>query len=262
MPRRIILHAGFHKTGTTTLQATLRENRAALKKHIALRLRWHLKDLLSATRGYSTWRDPLTMLKVQDRFEAMLNELPGMPRRSLIISSEELCGHLPGRGDLMDYSAAPVLLYAFWDSARQRFPKADILIYLTTRASGAWLRSAWAEHVKSSGMTLDYPAFETKYAAAAKLEEMVQEIASRVPAPVHHAALEDCADLPLGTADPLLDLCDIPLALRGTLHAPPPANTRLEDDILRQMLQINRTHDGAEARNAAKAALLNKVQDK
>lgn len=262
MPRRIILHAGFHKTGTTTLQATLRENRSALKKHIALRLRWHLKELLSATRGYSTWRDPLTMLKVQDRFERMLNDLPGMPRRSLIISSEELCGHLPGRGDLMDYSAAPVLLYAFWDSIRQRFPKADILIYLTTRAPDAWLRSAWSEHVKSSGMTMDFAAFERKYAEAAELDAMAQEIASRVPAPVHHAALEDCTDLPLGTADPLLDLCEIPLALRSTLHAPAPANTRLEDDILQQMLQINRTHDGAETRNAAKAALLNKVQDR
>ena len=32
MPRRIILHAGFHKTGTSSIQATLRENRVALKK--------------------------------------------------------------------------------------------------------------------------------------------------------------------------------------------------------------------------------------
>ncbi|HAC50653.1 MAG TPA: hypothetical protein DCE85_15435, partial [Sulfitobacter sp.] len=81
MPRRIILHPGFHKTGTSSLQATLRANRTALKPHVALRLRWHMKDLLHATRGYSTWRDPLTLLKAEHRFETLLDGLPQMPRR-------------------------------------------------------------------------------------------------------------------------------------------------------------------------------------
>ena len=134
MPRRIIIHAGFHKTGTSTIQATLRENREAMKKHVALRLRWHMKDLVAATRGYSTWRDPLTLIKVQDRFTTLMDDLPGMPRRTLVISAEELAGHLPGRGELDDYSAAPILLYAFWEIARARYPQADILIYLSTRA--------------------------------------------------------------------------------------------------------------------------------
>ena len=75
MPRRIIIHAGFHKTGTSTIQATLRENREAMKKHVALRLRWHMKDLVAATRGYSTWRDPLTLIKVQDRFTTLMDEI-------------------------------------------------------------------------------------------------------------------------------------------------------------------------------------------
>jgi hypothetical protein len=109
MPRRVIIHAGFHKTGTSTIQATLRENRVAMKRHVALRMRWHMKDLVAATRGYSTWRDPLTMIKVQHRFGLMLNELPVMPRRTLIISSEELAGHLPGRDDITDYCALCVL---------------------------------------------------------------------------------------------------------------------------------------------------------
>ena len=118
MPRRIIIHAGFHKTGTTTIQATLRENRVALKKQIALRLRWHMKDIVTAARGYSIDLDPLTLVKLQSRFGGMVNELPGMPRRTLIISAEELSGHLPGRGGLADYGAAPVLLYAYWEILR------------------------------------------------------------------------------------------------------------------------------------------------
>lgn len=260
MPRRIILHAGFHKTGTSSIQATLRQNRVALKKHVALRLRWHMKDLVAATRGYSTWRDPLTLIKVQDRFTTLMDDLPGMPRRTLVISAEELAGHLPGRGDLEDYSAAPVLLYAFWEIARTRYPEAEILIYLSTRAPGPWLESAYAEHIKASNMTLDFDDFATRYRGAADLEGMVGEIASRVPVPVHHRALETCIDQPLGPADPLLDLCDLPLTLRAGLTAPPPANIRLGEDVLQAMLQANRTHDGADARNAAKAQILKEAQ--
>tara|TARA_R110002110_G_scaffold29627_6_gene105469 strand:- start:2365 stop:3144 length:780 start_codon:yes stop_codon:yes gene_type:complete len=259
MPRRIILHAGFHKTGTTTLQATLRENRVALKKHLALRLRWHMKDLVAATRGYSTWRDPITLMKVQGRFTALMDDLPGMPRRTLVISAEELSGHMPGRGELSDYSAAPVLLHAFWQIASARYPKAEILIYLSTRAPEAWLASAYWEHVKASNMTLDFDDFAARYQGAADLDSIVADVADRVRVPVYHRRLESCADLPLGPADPLLDLCDIPADLRAGLTAPPRANARLGDDVLHAMLDVNRTHKGADARNAAKARLLKKV---
>lgn len=260
MPRRIVLHAGFHKTGTTTIQSTLRENRVAVKKHMVLRLRWHMQDLVAATRGYSTWRDPLTLMKVQHRFEALLDGLPGMPRRTLVISAEELAGHLPGRGDLADYSAAPILLYAFWDIARTRFPKAEILIYLSTRAPEAWLASAYWEHVKASNMRLDFDAFRDRYHGAADLVGVVADIASRVPVPVHHCALEACRDMPLGPADPLLDLCDLPHTLRATLTAPPPANARLGNDVLHAMLAVNRAHDATDARNAAKAEILKEAR--
>ena len=189
-----------------------------------------------------------------------MNEVPGMPRRTLIISAEELSGHLPGRGDLDDYSAAPVLLYAFWEIITKRYPAAEILIHLSTRAPDAWLKSAHWEHVKASNMTMDVDAFRERYHAAAHLDDMVNEIASRVPCPVHHAALEDCRDLPLGPAGPLLDLCDLPLSLRAELVAPPPANMRLGDDVLNAMIEANKTHTSPDARNAAKAAILKEAR--
>jgi len=238
------------------VQATLRENRVALKQHIAIRLRWHMKDLLAATRGYSTWRDPLTLIKVQDRFTAMLDALPGMPRRTLVISAEELLGHLPGRGDLKDYAAAPDLLYAFWEITQGKFPKADKQIYLTTRAPTPWLESAYWEHVKSSSMVLSLAEFATGYAGAANLDDIVTDIASRVPCPVHTARLENCAKLRLGPADPLLDLCDIPADLRATLTPAGPRNMRLPQTTLDALLEANRTHQDPDARRRAKDAIL------
>ncbi|NNE51215.1 MAG: hypothetical protein HKN30_02310 [Sulfitobacter sp.] len=256
MPRRIIIHAGFHKTGTSTIQATLRENRVAMKRQVALRLRWHMKELVAATRGYSTWRDPLTLIKVQHRFIRMLEGLPGMPRRTLIISCEELVGHLPGRGDLMDYGAAPELLYAFWELAQERFPSAEILIYLSTRAPTSWLSSAYWEHVKASNMTMDFDAFVAKYHRAAQLDDMVAEVASRVPVPVHHCALEDCQNRSLGPAEPLLDLCDLPIDVQVELVPAHPANARLGEDVLQALLEANRAYKDADKRKAAKRAIL------
>jgi len=257
MPRRIILHPGFHKTGTSSIQATLRANRPALKPHVVLRLRWHMEDLLHATRGYSTWRDPISLLKAEHRFETMLDGLPRMPRRTLLISAEELAGHLPGRGDLDDYSAAPELLDMFCQTLKRRFPRAEIVIYLSSRASEDWLTSAYWEHVKASSMTLDLETFTARYAPAAKLDEAIAEITRRLPCPVNHAALEDCQDLPLGPATPLLNLCDLPRDLMAQLTLPPPANTRLPDDVLQALLDANRQHaDDPQARRSAKTAIL------
>ncbi len=259
MPRRIILHTGFHKTGTTSMTATLRENRPALVKHVAMRLPPQMRDLISATRGYSTWRDPLELAKAEHRFHQLLDDLPSMPRRTLIITSEELGGHLPGRGDLMDYSAVPIILYSFWTIARAKFPQADIEIFLSTRNKADWLISAYWQHVKSSSMTLELDAFLEKYHAAGDLDGMVAEIASRVPCPTHHCAIEHSSTGPLGPADPILDLCQIPQDLRDTLVLAPSKNIRPDIDTLNALLDINRTVKDAEKRIATKQAILAKA---
>jgi hypothetical protein len=179
-----------------------------------------------------------------------------MPRRTLLLSAEELSGHMPGRGPLADYSAAPVLMYLMWQRAQAAFPKTPVAFCFATRNAGDWQRSAWAEHVKSSGMTLDFAGFCSAYPAAPDLAAVIREITRRVPAPVHAYALEDCAALPLGPADPVLDLCAIPDDLRATLVPSAPQNMRLDADTLAALLEINRAHRDTDTRNAAKAALL------
>ncbi len=260
MPRKIVIHAGFHKTGTSTVQAVLRANRKALMPALAIRLKGQMQELLHATRGYSTYGSSDALEKVSRRFDSLLAELPGMPRRTLLMSAEELSGHMPGRGALAQYSAAPVLMYLFWERAKAAFPKTPIHFAFATRNAKTWQRSAWAEHVKSSSMTLDYDDYQQRYADASSLGDIVQEITRRVPAPVHHYALEDCAALPLGPADPVLDLCDIPESIRTQLVAQPPQNTRLDEDTLAALLEINRSHTDSKLRKAAKNALLGKGQ--
>jgi hypothetical protein len=110
MTAPILIHAGFHKTGTSTVQKFLQHNRPALNPHMALGLKWKMKDILHAARGFSTWRDPVTLMKFTRRFDAFVAAHYGVKRRGLFLSAEELCGHMPGRGDLRDYSAAPLLM--------------------------------------------------------------------------------------------------------------------------------------------------------
>lgn len=256
MPRKIVVHAGFHKTGTSTVQAFLRANRKVLMPALAIRLKGQMRELVSATRGYSTYCTADALEKVSRRFDALLADLPGMPRRTLLLSAEELSGHMPGRGTLVDYRAAPVLMYQFWQQAQAAFPKTPVVFCFATRDPAMWQRSAWAEHVKSSGMRLDFADYAARYPVACNLAAVVADVRRRVPAPVHSYALELCADLPLGPADPVLNLCDIPDELRAVLKPQQPQNTRLSDETLAALLDINRAHTDADARNAAKATLL------
>ncbi len=256
MPRRIVIHMGFHKTGTSSVQQVLRDNRKALRPHMRSLLRWALSDVVSAARGYSMWRDPVTLLKFNTRFARVLADLPAMPKRVLCLSAEELAGHLPGRDDMGDYSAAPVLAAEMADSAQAQFPRAEIVFYLSTRAPDAWIESAYWQHVKSSSLTLDFDAFCARYPDAATLDSTVTQIARAVPCAVHHTRLEDTTHLPLGPATPVLNLCEVPAATQATLTRAPAANTRPDMDVLARLLEANRTITDAKARKQAKDAIL------
>jgi hypothetical protein len=256
MPRRIVLHAGFHKTGTSTVQQVLRANRPLLQPELAMRLKGQMKELMHATRGFSTWRDPLTLAKATRRFGAVLDSLVAMPRRVLVVSAEELSGHMPGREGLVDYSAAPILLQRFSDEITARFPGAEQVIYFSTRDPNAWMRSAYWEHVKSSSMTLDYDGFLAANENAADFDRIIQAVKNSVKAQVHSTPLEACNALPLGPADPLFDLCDLSPKLRAQITPQPATNQRLDDGVLLALLQANRAYADRDERKAAKQLIL------
>ena len=59
MSMRLVLHAGFHKTGTTSLQQTLRKNKRLLSRHWRVFTRLGQEPLCEAARAYSVRREPL-----------------------------------------------------------------------------------------------------------------------------------------------------------------------------------------------------------
>lgn len=256
MPKRVVIHAGFHKAGTTSVQQTLRANRKLLMPAVAMRLKGQMTKLLHATRGYSMRGDALTLAKVKHRFDVLLDRMPPMPHRCLVISAEDLSGQMPGRGDLMDYSATPILMDAISRKITELFPKTEYLIYFSTCRPDAWLKSAYWEHVRSSSMTLDFDQFETKYSAAADFDQIIAQTKDAVPCPVHYAPLEDCVDLRLGPTDPLLDLCDVPDDLRAQIVPQSKVSTPDSDAVLLALLEANRAYADSDTRKAAKQEIL------
>lgn len=261
MPHRVVIHAGFHKTGTSTVQQVLRINRPALKPYLRSLLKGQMPEVISAARGFSTWGDAISLAKFASRLTATLSALPAMPRRTLCLSAEELSGHLPGRGALRDYGAAPVLAAEMAGVVERVFPRAELAFFYSTRAPDIWLQSAYWEHVKSSSLTLGWDDYARAYGASADLDAVADAVAAAQPHPVHRARLEDSASRCAGPASPLLDLCAVPPEVQSGAILPPPVNERRDPAILLALLAANRDYTDRDARAAAKRAILGAAQE-
>lgn len=262
MPRRIIIHAGFHKTGTSTIQATLRENQKALKPNAKVWLADKLTEVISAARRYSILPDPISFVQATDEFARLMQRVPKMPKRTLIISSENMVGHMPMRHGIIDYDAATALLPSFCAKASEHFPQTEVILYLSTRNRAPWLRSLYCQFVQSSGTIMDFDTFQSMMKAGDTLDETIVQIVQKAPVPVHHTTLEACCDLPLGPATPLLALCNLPSDVLASLSPIERRNRHLGDATLQALLEINRTIEDPQVGKAAKAAILAEVQDR
>ncbi len=261
--QRIVIHAGFHKTGTSTAQAVLRKNRAILRAETAMILPFGLKSVRSAARGFSTWRDPSALARAAIRFGCRVQEMKLKPARKLLVTSEELSGHMPGRGDLADYSAAPELMRAYAEALEQLFGKRLWLSFVfSLRGAEEWLKSAHGEHVKSSRMVLDFDSFRQRYSGASDLPAIVAAIREAVaPHEVRETWLEDTAARRLGPAGPLLDAIGLSDARRAALGPVAPVNRALPEAVLCELLAINRSRRSDADARAAKRALLSALSD-
>lgn len=256
-PLRVILHPGFHKTGTSTVQAALHANRAALARHLRVVLRPGMAALCEAARAWSATRDPLDMaLYTYEAAQLAGTWAPDDPR-PVLLASEDLAGHMPGRLGLTSYDATPALMRTLVETVQQVHPDAAFTFYFSTRSAGPWLASCHAQHLAATRMTLDARDYASRYSASADLDAITGRVARAVaPHPVHRCALEDGRDRPLGPLDPLLDAIGLSGPARAALVPASPANTAPDEATRAALLRLNRG-DGSDAEvHAAKLALL------
>lgn len=259
--RRIVIHGGFHKTGTTSAQNFIFDNGPLIWPHAATVLpgRTRARVARHAVR-YSVGNAQPDL----NRFRRGLAEVLGglnLGKRAVLISDENLCGRMPGRDGQAGYGSAPDLMAAMIRVIRRFVEKdADIHFVFTTRDPKDWLRSTWLHNLRTSRLTLDFESYAAIHSEAADLGRVVEEIGAAVaPYPVHTARIEALADNPEGPAAPLIQLLGIPNEKRTRLTGLGRANIGPAVAVAPQLLALNRSDLADDVLAARKAALLDSL---
>ena len=255
--RRILIHAGFHKTGTTHLQQTLRANRAALRPDIRLVLRPGMTALCESARAYSKSREDYALGLVKYEAAQLIERLEGESAKTIIISSEDLSGHIPGRHNLHGYGAAPHLMRALSVAFAAASPDDTVAFYFTTRKAEPWLRSCYAQHLRAVRMVWDEDDYVKRMASSADHAAIIDLIRPEVSShTVTCAQLEDYSNDPLGLAGAVLDHLGFDPARRAALTPSDKRNAALSDTLNAELLALNRSDMPPPELRKAKRALI------
>ncbi len=241
--RKIIIHAGFHKTGTTSAQRFLIHNGKHIYPHAAIVIQRRIERPLEMAMAYSTGGGDLALNAFRQRFATFLESLdPG--RRGLVISAENLAGMMPGKGGMVDgYGACPALMHATLESIHQALgPHNEIVFYFSTRAKPAWRHSLWWHGLWKARLRDDFTTFSARLGPNCNLHEVVARVRAKVaPCRVVSRRLEALAQDRFGPATALVDLLGLPLRTRRALENVPPQHAMPSPDLAPRFLALNRS---------------------
>ena len=239
---RIVLHGGFHKTGTTSLQVTLEAHQPALSGFAHIETPHgtpHLSRATEAARGYCVTPDLGALGRGMAGWVA---RLPALEGRHLMVSSEDFVGHIPGRFGVVDYRAAVVTIPAAVEALVARFPQAEVQVLLTRRAAGPWLKSLHWQLALHPDLMLKQRRFCKEFAAAADFDAVIAPLRGALAgkAALHVVAMEDLTARRLGFVEAVYDLVGLPDDLRAALAPTGAHNRRSFEGLADQFVMLNR----------------------
>lgn len=236
-PARILVHPGFHKTGTSSLQHFLRRNRQALAPHAQLKLPGDLTEAKRAARYFSRTGK---LLALSDFQSAMLRHLSDLDDRDLVISSEVLTGHCPGKHGIMDHSSGVTLIAALVAVIRELFPTTRVDLLLTTRDPDSWLASVWKHSLAGVRCTDDLQTFSSKYRDAADWEGIKTAVSKQCHVDqTSLSTLENWRDHRFGPAAPIIEWLNLPEQIKTGLHPAIHGNPGPDAETVQKMLDLN-----------------------
>lgn len=242
--RRFVIHAGFHKTATSTVQKTLETHAKRLAPYVEVIPRRPLKPARKSAQVFSIDHDPVQLSLFQAFFSEVLLTLDPQDDRPVVMSSEDFSGYLIGRHGVSDYRAAPAIAAAIQSALRHSFGKAvDLTFYYSTRQSG-WLKSCHWQLISNSAIHMSLEDFQKQFASAGNFEPILEAVAEAVaPARVCVADIADF-DGRLGPFQPLMDLCEVPKELQDQIELSKPQNVGGSDALREALLSVS-AHAGA-----------------
>ncbi|MBL4873589.1 MAG: hypothetical protein JKY41_09395 [Rhodobacteraceae bacterium] len=244
---RVIIHAGFHKTGTTSLQRFLEINAKALAPHVRVILKPQMEDVASCARDCSNASrlgfNTVKRATFRRRFADLLQRTSLESGQTLLISCEALVGRMPGRDNVVAFDAAAGLAKDMVKVAEKHFGDLDLTLLYTTREQASWIRSAYSHLLHQSKFTMSEDAFTKEFSRAGDLDAIMARITEAIaPRTPIKSQLEDTALETFGPASALLPLLDLPADVVAALEPGKHLNQQL-DAFEKSKLQDFNTQD-------------------
>lgn len=242
---RVIVHPGFHKTGTTSLQTYMVENQAALADYAHFYTKEHFLRAGNLARRYGMKPTYWYRWRFGRALRRFLTTIPDAP--VVILSWECFSGVMPGHrrltGTITGFaSTARPMSRTINAELRHRFgADTEVVWFYTTRELESWLRSIYGHILRSIRIQDDYPTFRARLAkvpAPVVEAELMRDYLA--PMPVRIAPLEDFADNRLGQASALLELAGVPAEVMAGLPDALHSNRGNPPELLEKFLELNR----------------------
>lgn len=147
------LHVGFHKTGTTSLQALLAANRGRLGAVLVNHDDAAIMALRAACLTFEKRRDAVSGRAIAAQTRRLLDQARG---DRMVISSEILCGPIPSpkRAGAVYATAAESLQWV-----QEGAGGAEMRFHACTRDEGKWLSSLYRHLLRTRGLALSEAQF-------------------------------------------------------------------------------------------------------
>jgi hypothetical protein len=236
--RRLVVHLGVQKTGSTSIQRHLRRNADALVSYLAVRTPEEgspMRPLGRAAIAFSLAPSDDRAQALRLAFRDVLDALPAntVP---VLISHENLAGAMPGNGgETRLYPALPQIAALLMAEAREF--ATDFVIY--TRSRKSWRPSVWAQAVRTDGYTRSLLEFEAETADLPGWGDLVRRMTAETGDRVTRFRLEDEMD-PLRPGRQLLRHAGLDEATIDALQPlDGPTNNRLNDGATEFLRRLN-----------------------
>ncbi|MDD9729636.1 hypothetical protein PVW46_06910 [Mameliella sp. AT18] len=232
---RILVHAGFHKTGTSSLQSCAAANADRLSRNLNLLLPGDLRPVAQLARRFTIRPEQRKL----NRMRRELNAVLPPPDKPLFITSEDLSGLVPGRRPGAGYDEAPELLRTVVTTLDDRYPQAEITVWFTTRDEDAWMKSIYWQNLRGHRITEDFDTYRARLTDSLPLADRVEAVRAglRGRARVLSTGVETSRARAVGPLSLALDLLGLP---DEGLTPTPPGNLRPKDGI-ETLLKLNRS---------------------
>ncbi|MGB0843297.1 MAG: hypothetical protein ACPGVN_00970 [Alphaproteobacteria bacterium] len=173
--KRIIVHVGPHKTGTTAIQKCLSKNAALLTT--VNTTYFHTQDTHKAALHLAR-REFAEAKEAIERFSAQISDLR---TDTVILSQEDFSGNLPGR--TRRRTIYPDLTKNIRIIKRLLQPHRTSFVFFR-RDEDSWLRSAYHQHLRYRTLFSNFAEFKEHFGAdwswQAKLDKLIENFGSDI----------------------------------------------------------------------------------